>query len=730
MRAAFVSLCVLVASAAAQEPASPARPRIGLVLSGGGARGAAHIGVLQVLEELHVPVDCIAGTSMGAIVGGLYAYGLSPARIEQVMTRQGMDRDWPHLLRDGEAFADWPLRRKEEAHTYLTRARLGFRDMSVRLPKGMVQGQNLETELRFLVVEAHDLHSFDDLPIPYRCTGVDVQTGDLVVLDRGNLAEAMRASMSLPGVFAPAVVAGHELIDGGIANNVPIDLARAMGADVLIVVDIGTPIDTEKAMASFVDVTRQMVAILTQQNVDRSLAQLRPDDLLIRPDLGDITSADFERAADAIAIGRTAGRAVAARLQRWALPPDEYARRRAAQQRTPRPPPVVREVALADESSLAAGILTDRLRVVAGEPLAETALRDGIERVYALDDFQRVRFAVTDWRDGAADVGVATELKGWGPSFLQFGLSLSSDFDNTAYQLAANMVLREVDPWGAEWRNVIEVGERMTLLSEFYQPIDGGPLFVAPRGALRRETVDLFVDGERVTERDLRAGQLGIDAGLELGMPGELRVGYQRTTGETEVGLSSVPATDTEFDDGFVRALLRIDTLDAPYFPEHGWAGVAEYRIGTEGLGADSDYDSVTAKAALAMTFGRWSITPVVEWDATLSGVRPTIAEATLGGFMRLTGLPKDSLRGQNAALAAVQVRTLLGSGIVPLYAGGSAELGNVWQDRGDKFHDLIASGSIFLAADVALGPLYLGLGMADGEAVTGFLFLGSTIVQ
>src|SRR5262245_38997803 len=371
MRAAIASLCVLVAAVTAQDPAPPARPRIGLVLSGGGARGAAHIGVLQVLEELHVPVDCIAGTSMGAIVGGLYAYGLSPARIEQVMTRQGMDRDWPHLLRDGEAFVNWPLRRKEEAHTYLARARLGFRDFSVRLPKGMVQGQNLETELRFLVVEAHDLHSFDDLPIPYRCTGVDVHTGELVVLDRGNLADAMRASMSLPGVFAPAVVGGHELIDGGIANNVPIDVARAMGADVLIVVDIGTPIDTEKAMANFVDVARQMVAILTQQNVDRSLAQLRPDDLLIQPDLGDITSADFERAADAIAVGRAAGRAAAARLQRWSLPPDEFARRRAAQQRTPRPAPVVRGVTLADESSLAAGILTDRLNAKPGEPLDE-----------------------------------------------------------------------------------------------------------------------------------------------------------------------------------------------------------------------------------------------------------------------------------------------------------------------------------------------------------------------
>jgi len=730
MRAAFVFLGILVTASNAQDPAAPARPRIGLVLSGGGARGAAHIGVLEVLEELHVPVDCIAGTSMGAIVGGLYAYGLSPARIEQVMTRQGMDRDWPHLLRDGESFADWPLRRKEEAHTYLAKARLGFRDFSVRLPKGMVQGQNLETELRFLVVEAHDLPSFDDLPIPYRCTGVDVHTGELVVLDRGNLAEAMRASMSLPGVFAPAVVGGHELIDGGIANNVPIDLARAMGAEVLIVVDIGTPIDTEKAMANFVDVARQMVAILTQQNVDRSLSQLRPDDLLIQPDLGDITSADFERAADAIAIGRAAGRAAAAGLQRWALPPDEFARRRAAQQRTPRPPPVVREVTLADESSLAAGILNDRLRVVPGEPLSAATLRDGIERVYALDDFQRVRFAVTDWRDGAADIGVATELKGWGPSFLQFGLSLSSDFDQTAYQLAANLVVREVDPWGAEWRNVVEVGERMTLLSEFYQPIDGGPLFVAPRGALRRDNVDLFVDGERVTERELRAGQLGMDVGLELDVPGELRVGYVRSTGETDVGLSSVPATDSEFDDGFVHALLRLDTLDAPYFPSHGWVGIAQYRIGTTGLGADDDYESATVKAAVAMTFGAWSVTPAFEWDATLSGTRPTIAEATLGGFMRLSGLPQDSLRGQNAAIAGVQVRTLLGSGILPLYAGGSAEIGNVWQDRGDKFHDLIASGSIFLAADVALGPLYLGLGMADGEAVTGFLYLGSTIVH
>ncbi len=725
-RAASLLCCALMPSLLAQEPQPAARPRVGLVLSGGGARGTAHVGVLQVLEELQIPIHCVAGTSMGAIVGGLYAYGHPPHRLEQLVTREGLERDWPFLLRDGQPYRHWPFRRKEEGHSYLARAQLGVRDFGIRLPKGVVQGQNLETELRFLTLEAHDLASFDTLPIPFRCTAVDIHTGAEVVLDRGNLADAMRASMSLPGVFAPAVVEGRELLDGGLANNVPIDLARAMGAEVLIVIDIGTPIDTEKEITDIFAVTGQMVAILTQQNIDRMLKTLRPDDVLIRPDLGDITSADFLRAAESIEIGRNAALAAAPALRRWSVGAAEYERWLASQRRPPRAAPKVRRVRIANDSALGNELIQTRLELRPGNELSEPVLRHDLEQLFAIDDFQRVRFAIRDWKDDEADVDVATEVKGWGPSFVRFGIALQSDLDQTSYQLAALLVLREVNSLGAELRNVVELGQRMTALSEFYQPLDPGEhFFVAPRARLGRDDADLYVDGELATKQNVRYAETGIDAGVNFRGPGELRFGYQRAWGENRVGLTNQPIAEQDFDDGLLRTLVRLDTSDAPYFARSGVLATAEYRVGHVDLGADENYQAALLRGATALSTGDWTLTPVLEWSSTLTGTQPFYGAPSLGGFARLSGFPTDSLRGQHSFLGTLALRALLSEGFMPVYGGGTIECGNVWQVRDDKFEELIVAGSVFLAFDLPIGPLYGGVGMAEGGEITGFLFLG-----
>jgi NTE family protein len=725
MRHALLACTLLALPLHAQEPAATP-PRIGLVLSGGGARGTAHVGVLQVLEELRIPVSCVAGTSMGAIVGGLYSYGLTTAQLEQLVTREGLDRGWDHLLRDGGTFGDLSFRRKEEYHTYLTKLRLGVRDGDLRLPKGVVQGQNLETELRMLTLAGHDLRSFDELPLPFRCTAVDLKTGDLVVLDRGNLADAMRASMSLPGIIAPAVIDGRELIDGGIANNVPIDLARAMGAEVLIVVDIGTPVDKESEVADLVGVTSKMVAILTQQNVDRSLQTRGPGDVLIQPDLQDITSADFKCAAEAIAIGRVAAESAAAELRRFSLPPEQYERWRAAHRPPPRPAPTVRSVHVDNGSGLSDTVVQRRLQLEPGKSLDEQQLRTDLEEMFALGDFQRVRFDVRGLRDGAADVAITVEPKGWGASFAAFGLSLRSDLDRTTFQLAALLVLRQLNSLGAEWRNVLEFGERRSVFTEFYQPIlPSGFLFVAPHAGVSRDDYRFYTDGVLTSEETVRSTAGGIDVGAELGTPGELRVGYQRRTGDSDVVLASQPVPDREYDDGYYRALLRFDTLDHAHFADRGWYALGEYRVGIEEAGSDDDYQSGRVRGLAAVQLLGATLTPAVEVDTALTGTRPFYSEPTLGGFRRLSGLPADSLRGQHAALATLELRTLLVQSVAPLYVGGTVEVGNVWASRGERFDDQIVAGSVFLAADSPLGPLYLGCGFAEGDEFSAFVYLG-----
>src|SRR5438093_7076401 len=307
------------AAAAPALAAAPgaARARFGLALSGGGARGLAHIGVLKVLEELRVPIDFIAGTSMGAIVGGLYASGMSPDEIAREMERV----DWVSLFDDRPPRPDLPYRRKQDDSSAFFDLELGLKSGRILLPRGLIAGQKVGFLFKSLTARAAFIDDFDRLPIPFRAVATDLADGSMVVLSRGDLADALRASMSLPGTLAPAVIDGRHLVDGGLVRNLPVDVARGMGADVVIAVDVTTPFDPVESLKTLADVTRQVADMLTQDNVTE---QARNADLLIRPDLATVSAAKSSPSAEALRRGEEATRAQAGVLSRYSLPPDEY----------------------------------------------------------------------------------------------------------------------------------------------------------------------------------------------------------------------------------------------------------------------------------------------------------------------------------------------------------------------------------------------------------------------
>ena len=261
-------------AASVSSPASappPARPRVCLVLSGGGARGMAHIGVLRVIEELKVPVDCIAGTSMGAVVGGLYASGMSAAQIETTIRSV----NWQEAFRDAPPRRDLNFRRKQDDRNFLVRLPLGLKHYHILLPKGFIQGQTLQETLRQLTLPFSNTTNFDELPTPFRAVATDLVTGDAVLLEKGDLSIAMRASISAPGVFAPVDYEGRLLVDGGLAENLPIDVARAMHADVLIVSDVSFPLQPRDKLDTALSISNQMLAIMVRKNADRQKATLK-----------------------------------------------------------------------------------------------------------------------------------------------------------------------------------------------------------------------------------------------------------------------------------------------------------------------------------------------------------------------------------------------------------------------------------------------------------------------
>src|SRR5687767_9200089 len=350
--------------------AAVAQPRVGLALSGGGARGLAHVGVLKVLEELRVPVHCITGTSMGSIVGGAYASGTTAAALED----KARSADWDDLLRDRPPRAELSSRRKFDDYKTLFALEYGVKGGGLALPKGVLAGIAMEAFIRELTEPAIGITEFRRLPIPFLPVAADIETGEAVVLERGSLAQAIRASMSLPGAIAPVEIDGRLLVDGGIANNLPVDEARKLCADVVIAVNIGTPPLEREEIKSVLSITNQLSLLLGKASVDEQLRRLGERDVLIAPDLADISVASFRRADEAIRRGEAAARAASAALKRYSLPAEQYAALRQEQIVAPRGLGAVDEIRFEGLQRTNAEVLRSLVRSSPGKPLTEAQI--------------------------------------------------------------------------------------------------------------------------------------------------------------------------------------------------------------------------------------------------------------------------------------------------------------------------------------------------------------------
>src|SRR5882757_9720947 len=376
---------------AAELPRDPLlRPRICVVLSGGGARGIAHIGVLKVLEDLKIPIDCIAGTSMGAVVGGLYASGMNAREIESTMRSV----DWQEAFRDTPPRRDLAFRRKQDDRNFLVRLPLGLKHGQILLPKGFIQGQKLQETLRQLTLPFSNSTDFDSLPTPFRAVATDLETGSAVLLDKGDLAVAMRASISAPGVFAPVESQGRLLVDGGLAENLPVDVARQMHADILIVSDVSFPLQSRAALDSALSISNQMLAILVHKDTDRQRASLGSSDVLIEPVLGTTSSTDFTVANSTIAAGENAAHTMLARLDPLSVGDAAYHGYLA--RRASRGPglPAIKFVRVDEQSKRYEKTILAEMQPLVGKPLNIDAVGTRITELYGLGNFETLDYAL------------------------------------------------------------------------------------------------------------------------------------------------------------------------------------------------------------------------------------------------------------------------------------------------------------------------------------------------
>ena len=716
--------CMQIAQAAAPE-----RPKIGLALGGGGARGLAHIGVLKVLEELRVPIDYIAGTSSGAIIGGMYAAGLSPDQIE--MRIVGID--WDDMLSDRLARRDLSYRRKQNDRNYLFPIELGMRGFQPIFPRGLIAGQKVGFFLRSATLRAAGVTDFDRLAVPFRAVATDIETGATVVLRSGDLAEAMQASMAIPGFFSPLEVDGRLLVDGGMSSNVPVEVVRSMGADIIISVNISAPLLNRKQLESIVDISDQTLSLLSLKTNQQQLVQLRGDDILITPYLAGVGTMEFERVTEAVTAGTEAAQAQELLLRNLSVPPKEYTRHLRRQRTKLAALARIDFIHIDKPARVSEEIITRRLKTTAGGLLNIDTLRGDLTRIYDLGDFERVDFRVVQNATGEG-LQIDAKEKSWGPNYLRFGFNLTDDFEgDSRFNILVNYTRTWMNPLGGEWKNEFSIGRTRKIFTEFYQPLDPfGAWFIAPRAQYHQDTRDVYNDDHRVAQYSTKTTEVGFDTGLELGKHGEVRFGLLRNWVEAAplVGASDLPQYDIR--QGAYTASVAYDRVDDVNFPRNGILIRSNLFMARKELGADTTYDKLDINWLTAFTYNTHTMFASVEIGTNLNNQLPFYDTFTLGGFQHLSGYRTDQLSGQYLAYGRLVYYERVGS-LPPaagsgLYIGASLEAGNVWDNRNAVGpNDLRKSISLFTTADTILGPLYFAYGLSDGGNSMFYLFLGRT---
>ncbi len=718
--------------ALAAEPAPPSPPGcVGLVLGGGGARGSAHIGVLKVLERERIPVCQVAGTSMGAIVGGLYSTGYTPDEMATLIETI----DWGDMFIDDPPRRDIPMRRKDADFRYLLDLEIGYANGRVVLPVGFVQGEKLLMLLRRLTLSTWDAQDFDQLPIPFRAVAADIVTGEKVVFEDGDLALAIRSSMSVPGAFAPVRVDGRLLVDGGMVDNVPVDVVRGMGATRMIVVDVGSPLHKEEALTNPVVIMDQMVSALMNEKTKHTLATLGPQDVLIRPELGDITAAEFNRGKEAIEIGERAAEAVVPQLRAMSVDEATYAAHRARQQRREFDPGLVSFLDVVKGRSPSADRHVERaLADNVGKPLDLEKLEHDMGSAYGDGRFQQIDYRIVE-RDGVRGLQIIPVNKPWS-AFGKLGFQLDDNFNgDSSYLVSAELTFNDINDLGAEWRNVVRMGRITGLRSEFYQPFgQTGAFYLQPMLELRNESLPLWEGGNQLAEFRVNRRQVGVEAGYSPQPTWRISAELVRGNDRGDMLIGN-PQDFEDSEESFAGALYNAtwDTLDSVNFPTKGARLSLDLERYYSVMGADVEGEVARVTADWAQAWGRYHLLLGARLSSALDDENFFQTQDFLGGFLNLSGFEERALFGNQSALARAVLYRRTGNTSrlfsLPMFVGASLETGNAWQSKDDVDpDDLIIAGSVFVGFSTWLGPMFLAYGRNDEDQGSWYLTFGSLL--
>lgn len=695
------------------------RPKIGLVLSGGGARGAAHIGVIEALEEMNVPIDFVVGTSMGAVIGALYASGIPINQIKKDFSTFEWDKIFSYDIPRDELY----FRRKLDNDIFIITNFINYSKGKIHLPYGLITGQSLYQTFNSYLLPIQPIRNFNSLPIPFKAVSTDLVSGKPVILDQGDLALAMLASMAVPGIISPIDMNGYLLVDGGVSCNLPIEVAKEMGADILIVVDVGTPMSTKNQITDLAGVIGQITNILTNKNIVQSKSFLDKRDILLKPNV-QIKTDDFDKFNQGILPGRVAAYQHKIKLEKLVYPDVKTTG-----------VPRRKNLQLIGGELKDAPLLSEETYhyYLNFDPnyISTENIEDHIEYLYGLNIFERIYYGI-DEREEGRYLFVKPKLSDPHPIFVQASMLLDTDFQTTNnFSLVLGVTNPQMNSLLGEWRVISQIGYGEGLFAEYYQPFTSDLLwFVNPTIGIQRIPVNLYFDYDPIAEYLETVFQLNVSLGRNFLNWGRMRAFWQYEFDDFKLRTGSPFLPQGHERDGEIGLNFEWDTLDNLYFPHHGFKGNIIFSSNDELYGGDNSFKQLILGNLAAFTLGKHSLVLLTQYNRTLDEAADFANKFTLGGLFKLTGLANNELFGNNSGLISAiyfyQIKKLdiIPNRPLPLYIGTSFEAGKVWGETNLSNNRFEESVSIFAGADTILGPIYLAIAATDSGRKAAHLVL------
>ena len=698
---------LLAETPAANQAGRTARPRIGLVLSGGGALGLAHVGVLQWLEEHRIPVAYVGGTSMGGLVGGLFATGYDVAEMKAFVRSV----NWASVFNPAPPFHDLAFRRKEDRREFPNNLQLGLKK-GIRLPPALASGNEVGLVMSRFAAPYAEFRSFDDLPTPFRCVATNLVNGEQVVFKDGSLPIALRATMSLPAIFAPLEIDNMVLADGGMLNNLPVDVVKGMGADMTIAVALIDPEAEKKSLESLLGIAKRSIGVMIDANARRSMALA---DLVVAPDLAGLTSTDFSKFEEMEQRGYESAEKKKALLSTLSVSEEEYAQWVAERKRKRLPKTVtptfvtVRGVGGPNQEALQSNLESK----VKGEPVNYEVMDESLTEVAGLGPYSSATYGFVK-RDGAEGVQVDVRRKTFAPPLMDTGINIEgSETANIRFGLGVRFTWFDFGAPNSELRTDATIGLTNSIGMEYYRRLGFSRWFIAPRGYYSRRQEDVYEEKTRTSILKVREAGIGSDFGLAVSRFQELRVGYQYTHVDPSVSSGEAIPELSAAATGYQTLRLRwsYDAQDSNIVPRHGIHSVLD---GRWNYGLPTGYPQfgiVEERLTAATAFGpRYSLYSALA-GGTILGPKAYLPPFTLGGPGNLSALARGQERGERYYYGAVH-------GLRAFSTDRSSYLNRVYMDvafeTGKAFSDLdfgkpIYDGALGVVAESPIGIIFIG---------------------